>query len=57
MGTPLHGLSSEIPYMSMTRTDKPLSATIEVSSQGKDYRIDLPIINKTNGTHQPGGYR
>lgn len=46
MGAPLHGLSGEMPYMSMARTDKPLSVTVTVSSQGKDYRIDLPVLKK-----------
>ena len=46
MGAPLHGLSESTPYMSSTRTDKPLSITVEVSSQGKDYRIDLPVLKK-----------
>lgn len=46
MGAPLHGLSEKTPYMSMARTDKPLSVTVEVSSQGKDYRIDLPVLRK-----------
>ena len=46
MGAPLHGLSSKVPYMSSARTDKPLSVTVEVSSQGKGYRIDLPVIHK-----------
>ena len=32
--------------MSTARTDKPLSVTVEVSSQGKDYRIELPDLHK-----------
>jgi len=46
MGAPLHGLSGKTPYMSTARTDKPLSVTVEVSSQGKDYRIELPDLHK-----------
>lgn len=46
MGAPLHGLSGKTPYMSTARTDKPLSVTVKVSSQGEDYRIYLPVLNK-----------
>ena len=44
MGAPLHELSGSTPYRSMERTNNPLSVTVEVSSQGKDYRIDLPVL-------------
>jgi len=45
MGAPLHELTGQWPYRSMTRTDKPLSITVEVSSKRKNYKIELPVLN------------
>ena len=46
MGAQLHDLFSRRPYMSTARTDKPLSITVEVSSKGKGYKIELPVLKK-----------